>query len=195
MRVLRELQDDEKPLLLRWRNQPHVAKQMYNDHLVSAEEHDAWFGGIAGDERRKYWTIELNGRCLGLANLFDIDRKNRRTNWAFYLGEVDALGMGIGALAESEVLQYAFGVLQMNKVCCEVLGDNEQVVAMHERFGFKREGLLRSHILKKGVFHDIVCMGLLREEWSQTELPAVSRLRERLSRKNGSGGAVDNARS
>ena len=37
--------------------------------------------------------------------------------------------------------------------------ENEAVWALHERFGFKREALLRAHVRKAGVFRDVVICG------------------------------------
>ena len=42
---------------------------------------------------------------------------------------------------------------------------NDRVVALHERFGSKVEGVLRQHIIKNGVKHDVVRMAVLADEW------------------------------
>ena len=70
--LLRDLREDDRQRLLAWLNSPEVAAYMYSDHEISQAEHDRWFDGLAGDGRRRYWVIEVNGEPVGLANLADI---------------------------------------------------------------------------------------------------------------------------
>ena len=43
-----------------------------------------------------YWIIELEGRPVGLANVVDIDFKERTATWAFYLAHKATRGKGVG---------------------------------------------------------------------------------------------------
>jgi RimJ/RimL family protein N-acetyltransferase len=68
-------------------------------------------------------------------------------------------GKGIGACSELFAISEAFEVRQLNKLCCEVFTDNEAAWKLHERYGFKREGHLRQHILKDGMWRDVYVYG------------------------------------
>jgi len=162
---LRDLLEADKEKIRQWRNLPQVAKYMYTDHHISVEEHEHWFQKIVDNPRYKYWIIEHEGLDVGLVNLYDIDEKNKRCYWAFYIAEESARGKGIGSFVEYSVLNYVFENLEFHKLCCEVLGFNEPVVRMHERFGFKQEGLFREHIIKGDTIFDVVALGILADEW------------------------------
>ena len=164
---LRPLRPDDKARLLAWRNSPDVAAYMYTDHQISAEEHERWFAGIEGDARRAYWIIEMDAAPVGLANLYDIDRRNGRCAWAYYLAEPAVRGKGIGGYVEYLVLDEVFGDLGLRKLWCEVLASNTAVVRMHQKFGFQQEARLRRHVLKNGEMEDVIGLGLLAEEWAQ----------------------------
>ena len=41
--VLRPLAVTDRDRLLTWRNFPEIARWMYSDHAISAEEHARWF--------------------------------------------------------------------------------------------------------------------------------------------------------
>ena len=151
-----------------WRNLPDVARYMYTDHEISEAEHASWFGMALDSGDRRYWIIELDGAPVGLANLYDIQPAHRRAYWAFYLADPAVRGRGVGSATERFVLRYAFEELGLNKLCCEVLGSNEAVVAMHEKFGFVVGGTLRSHIWKRDHFEDVVTLSILAEEWRAT---------------------------
>jgi pseudaminic acid biosynthesis N-acetyl transferase len=148
-----------------WRNLPEVARYMYTDHEISEAEHASWFGKALDAPDRRYWIIELDSIPVGLANVYDINTSHRRAYWAFYLADPTVRGRGVGSATERFVLRYAFEELALNKLCCEVLGSNEAVVAMHSKFGFVVDGTLRSHIWKQDHFEDVVALSMLAEEW------------------------------
>jgi UDP-4-amino-4,6-dideoxy-N-acetyl-beta-L-altrosamine N-acetyltransferase len=162
---LRPLAEADGPRVLRWRNSPDVARYMYGDHEVGAEEHARWLLAALTRDDRRYWIVELDGAPVGLANLAKIDRAASRCDWAFYLADPAVRGRGVGAEVERQVLAHVFGELMLNKLWCEVLADNIAVIRLHERFGFKREALFREHVTKAGQPRDVVGLGLLRREW------------------------------
>jgi UDP-4-amino-4,6-dideoxy-N-acetyl-beta-L-altrosamine N-acetyltransferase len=176
---LRELTREDSSILLSWRNLPEIRKYMYTDHTISQEEHDHWFEGIWGDETRKYWVIVLDGEDVGLVNLYDINKKNRRCSWAFYLASPNVRGKGVGKYVEYTVLRYVFEELGFNKLCCEVLTSNMPVVEMHESYGFVRESYYREHILRGTEFNDVIGLGFLKRDWEIRK----AGIKERLQKK------------
>jgi UDP-4-amino-4,6-dideoxy-N-acetyl-beta-L-altrosamine N-acetyltransferase len=181
MIALRQIVPDDRDRLLLWRNAPHVAQYMYTDHSISLEEHARWFAGIGDDKRRRYWIIESNGTPVGLVNLYDIDERNRRCAWAFYLGSEEGRGAGVGSQVECSILVHVFETMGFNKLCCEVLASNEAVWGMHQKFGFVKEGVLRNHVWKSGSFQDVVVLGMTSDDWrQQKDTPRIKRLLERL---------------
>jgi UDP-4-amino-4,6-dideoxy-N-acetyl-beta-L-altrosamine N-acetyltransferase len=152
---------------------------MYTDHVISAEEHAAWFRRAIEDTSRKYWIIVCDGEDVGLVNLYNIDQTHRRCYWAFYVVSDNVRGKGVGSFAEFQVLNYVFDTLGLQKLCCEVLGFNKGVVEMHRRFGFVQEGLFRKHIMKRGSQQDVVCLAILKEEWNAQRPQMEERLRNK----------------
>lgn len=164
--TLRPLRLDDATRVLAWRNLPEVAAYMYTDHPISEVEHARWLALAMGDESRRYWIIELDGEPVGLANLYDISPLHRRAYWAFYLADERVRGRGVGSATERFVMRHVFVDLDLEKLCCEVLATNDGVVKMHERYGFKVDGVLRQHVIKAGERVDVVAMSLLREDWA-----------------------------
>lgn len=139
---------------------------MYTDDFITADQQKKWFRQIKDDPTKKYWIIKVDDKYVGVVNLYDIDKRNKRCYWAYYLAETSIRGKGLGRLIELNILKYIFEDLGLNKLCCEVLSFNEIVVKIHKKYGSKIEGHFREHIFKDGKFHDIICMGILKEEWS-----------------------------
>jgi UDP-4-amino-4,6-dideoxy-N-acetyl-beta-L-altrosamine N-acetyltransferase len=165
--LLRPLGPDNLELVRTWRNSPAVAQYMYTADPISAEQQQAWYARIGQDPTVQYWLIYYQDRPVGVANLYAISQRNRSCYWAFYLGEENLHGSGIGAKVELAVLEHVFEELKLNKLACEVFVTNEKVVAMHEKFGFRREAYFRQHIYKDKQFIDVVGLAMLRREWQQ----------------------------
>jgi UDP-4-amino-4,6-dideoxy-N-acetyl-beta-L-altrosamine N-acetyltransferase len=174
--ALRPLTEDDRDRVLAWRNSPEVSAYMYTDDIIATDAHARWLTAALDDPRRRYWIIEMDGAPVGLANLYDIDTRNRRCAWAYYLADPAVRGKSIGAVVEVMVLDTVFGEMGLGKLWCEVLHSNTAVWRLHEKFGFRQEALLRSHVYKGGERQDVVGMGLLAEEWAAGRPAMVERL-------------------
>jgi UDP-4-amino-4,6-dideoxy-N-acetyl-beta-L-altrosamine N-acetyltransferase len=174
---LRPLEPADSDLLYAWRNSPEVAAFMYTDHPIAPEEHARWFAGLAGDPKRDYRMIVVDGIPSGPANFYDIDRLHGRAGWAYYLADPAVRGKGVGGYAEFLMIERAFKELGLRKLWCEVLVTNEAVWKLHRKFGFRQEALLRAHVVKAGGPVDVIGLGLLAEDWPAVRPAMVERLR------------------
>lgn len=164
--LLRDVRPGDRDMMREWRNLPQVANYMFTDHQIGPEEHAAWFSRVLADASCKYWIVVCDHEDVGVANLRAIDPGNRRCHWGFYVVGENVRGKNVGGHVEYAVLNYVFDDLKFEKLCCECLAFNRGVIAMHRRFGFVEEGVFRRHIWKQGTFHDVVCLAILKEEWS-----------------------------
>ncbi len=164
---LRLLRESDLALVMQWRMQPEVTRYMYTDPQLTLEGQQRWFEALKQSGRDVAWVIEQEAgkRPIGLLSLTAIDRVNSRCAWAYYLGEPDVRGGGLARLLELNVYAFVFDTLGLNKLWCEVFSFNDRVVALHEKFGSKVEGVMRQHIRKNGQYHDVVLMAMLREDW------------------------------
>ncbi|HEX3916405.1 MAG TPA: UDP-4-amino-4,6-dideoxy-N-acetyl-beta-L-altrosamine N-acetyltransferase [Caulobacteraceae bacterium] len=176
---LRPLELADSPRILAWRNSPDVRAYMYTDHVIAPDEHARWFAGIPDDAARAYWIIEMDGAPVGLANLYDIDRRNQRCAWAYYLADPSVRGLGVGSYVEYWVLEYVFEGLKLAKLWCEVLASNESVWKLHETFGFAIEARFRGHVIKEDARVDVLGLGLLAAGWRERRGAMADRLRLR----------------
>jgi RimJ/RimL family protein N-acetyltransferase len=193
---LRLIREHDLETVRQWRMLPEVTKYMYTDPQITPEQQRAWFDRISASDRDRVWIIESVDEAgagdagppqgaapprgadaerpgghitsIGVLSLSEIDRVNQRCAWAYYLGETSARGIGLAKSLELSVYAYVFDTLGLNKLWCEVFAFNDRVVALHEKFGSKVEGVARQHIFKHGEWHDVVRMGILKSEWQAT---------------------------
>lgn len=163
--VIQILNEKNIELVRNWRNSIDVAPYMYNDAFITEEQQITWFNKINNEESSIYWTIEYEGKKLGLAYITGIDRTLSSCYWAFYLGDLSVRGRGIGAKIEYNILEYVFNELKLNKLRCEVFVTNDKVIKMHEKFGFRREAYYREHCLRDNQKLDVVGLAILKSEW------------------------------
>lgn len=159
------LSKEDTELVRQWRNSEEVAAYMYTDEKISEEQQEKWFEKVSKSETSKHWIINYNDTKVGVVSLTDMNTNLKSCYWAFYLGDASIRGAGIGAKVEYTILKYVFEELNLNKLRCEVFVFNDNVIKMHEKFGFRREALYREHCYKNDKFHDVVGLAILKSEW------------------------------
>lgn len=162
---LLDIQESDLEMIRSWRNSEEVSRYMYTDNIITEEEQLKWFKKIQADPTCRYWIIVYEGEKVGIASVNEIDVSRSNCSWTFYLKAQAVRGAGIGSKVEYHILSYVFDTLKLNKLRGEVFEFNDKVIKLHERFGFRREGFLRQHVQKNGIFHNIVIIGFLRSEW------------------------------
>ena len=159
----REIAESELELMLSWRNAPGVRKNMYSQEAIGYETHLAWWAEMQKRDDHKYFMYELENIPLGVISFNSIDTENHHAFWAFYASP--EAPRGTGTKMEFIALNYAFDVLALRKLSCEVLAYNNAVLKLHEKFGFQTEGLFREHYELDGENIDVYRLGILRAEW------------------------------
>lgn len=162
---LRELEDDDRERLFRWRREPEVDRWMSDLPVQSEVEHARWFDDMREDPDQCGWIITLNGDPAGYLALSGLLGRHRRAAWGWYIGEAWARGRGVGRAAQALGLDLAFARIGLEKVWAEVLAENDTALKAQAAAGFRREGYLRRHVLKDGVYRDVVLLAILAEEW------------------------------
>lgn len=172
--VLRSIQDDELELMLAWRNEPSVRHNMYTTHEITLDEHIAWWDRIKRSAQHQYFMFELGGKPLGIVGFNAINQPSRNSSWAFYASPNAPAGSG--TLMEMLALDYAFRVIDLHKLYCEVLAFNKPVIKLHQKFGFKVEGVLRDQYCRDDSFIDIYRLGILATEWEENRDSMLSKI-------------------
>lgn len=147
-----------------WRMLPEVTRYMYTDPIITPESQLEWFKKVDLDNSQTNWVVSVDNVDIGFVSL-KIDSINKRGFWAYYIGESEYLGKGIGKQIELNILNYVFESLNLHKLTCEVFEFNDKVIKIHEKYGSKVEGLLKEHVYKNNIPYNVVIMGILKDEW------------------------------
>lgn len=106
-----------------------------------------------------------DGRHIGNCGLHDASPENRGATLGVFIGERECWGKGYGTDAVRTLVRFGFEEMNLNRVELHVFHFNERAMASYRKCGFVEEGRLRQHIYQEGVYHDLVVMAVLRDEW------------------------------
>jgi diamine N-acetyltransferase len=171
--VLRGLERDDLAWIWKLRNDPELEGLVHGAPVPrSLAELQGQFDRDAAAQTR--WpikfVIEVDGALVGRCDLFGYDDLARCCRLGMTLAR-EHWGQGYGRDAVCVLLRYAFRDRNLNRVCLDVLADNERAIRAYRASGLVEEGRLRQHAWHDGAYKDIVVMGVLRDEWSACQVP------------------------
>jgi ribosomal-protein-serine acetyltransferase len=110
--------------------------------------------------------ILYNGVAAGRIGMYDIHAQNKIGAIGYWLGEAFT-GKGITTKACRAFIQHCFTQLDVNRIEIKCGTGNDKSLAIAERLGFKKEGVLRQAELLYGNFIDLYLYSMLKTEWGQ----------------------------
>jgi len=142
-----------------WSNEPIAsiaeAKNLLLQDMEWVKAGDALCWGIALSE---------SDRLVGKISLYFFSRQNRRAETGYILDR-RYWRRGLMTEALGAVLDYAFDELELHRVEADVDTGHAGSLALLEKFGFAREGVLRERWFVHGKWHDSVMLGLLAPDY------------------------------
>ncbi len=125
-----------------------------------------------GGREEPQFALEVEGVLIGGCALFNFQDVHRTAEFGIGIGDKTYWGKGYGSEATRLMLDWAFRYRNLNRVWLTTLSCNERAIRCYLACGFVEEGRQRQHAWGDGQYHDLVYMGILREEW---EAHSVSR--------------------
>jgi RimJ/RimL family protein N-acetyltransferase len=117
-------------------------------------------------EKKVRFVIEMDGVAVGTVSLFRFDELAHHAEVGIAL-IAEARGKGVGTAAISQIVEFAFVRCNLRRLHLQALASNLGAIRAYEKAGFVIEGHQRQHAWVRGVYEDILVMGLLRSEWKE----------------------------
>jgi RimJ/RimL family protein N-acetyltransferase len=177
--ALRPLRMSDRAKSVQWRNDPEIRDGVLGYRLPITEAMEAdWINAVLKDRSRARVILGIedkrDGALVGFVYLHNIDWFARHAEFGILIGEPDRRGRGLAREALALVAEYAFAVLNMQRLHLRAVAVNKRALRLYRRFGFVPEGVLRRHAFLRGRYHDVVLMGLLRGEYKPKAAAAPS---------------------
>jgi diamine N-acetyltransferase len=135
-----------------WANDPELMRLLDRTRVVTAEEHERWFAGLASATDRVYMAIEETATRTHIGNvwLWSVDERNRKAELRIVIGDRAHLGHGAGSEAVDLMCRYAFRTRALHRLYAHVLAFNTRARRAFEKAGFTTEGILKDDRLADG---------------------------------------------
>jgi RimJ/RimL family protein N-acetyltransferase len=141
---LRPVGEEDLELLRAWRNDPGIRPWFFDDREITAASQRAWFERYRQDDRDQLFVIEAPaGTPVGTVGLAGVDPQHGTAE------------LGRCLIGPPEARARGYMTAGVPALC-------DRAIAVYERCGFRREGLLRGARVVGGVPRDIVVMARLR---------------------------------
>jgi RimJ/RimL family protein N-acetyltransferase len=165
---LRPITEADLPDYVEWLNDPEVTRFTQIEGPLTLEHEREWFRRVTAPESKtRSWAIEAHGRHIGNCALMP-DESGETAGFGVIIGDKSQWGKGYGTAALREVLRIGFEEMGLRRVHLTAFAGNARGIRCYEKCGFRHEGVRRRHFLKRGRWENVVCMGILRDEWQAT---------------------------
>ncbi|MBU0660909.1 GNAT family N-acetyltransferase [Patescibacteria group bacterium] len=107
-------------------------------------------------------VLQDTGVLIGNVGL-QIAKKDKRGLLGYWMKQSE-WGNGYATEAATALINYAFEEHGLHKVYAEYISRNPASGRVMEKIGMKQEGILKEHMLKNGVYEDVVVCGMIVNE-------------------------------
>jgi diamine N-acetyltransferase len=169
--LIKPIEEEDLQYLLELRWEQSIMNYLIHEPLSLANQ-KKWFSSLSSkDIPFLIWLKSDNNKYhrAGTVGLYNINTRHQRAIWRVRLDPLYQ-GKGIAYEAVNLVLDYGFNTLNINKIISDSFADNQAIVNLSQKLGFKKEGLLKKHYFHKGEFRDAIQFGLLREDFNKKNI-------------------------
>lgn len=131
------------------------------------QDEEKWFESNTALKDTYSFAIETLGDnvYIGGCGINQVDWKNSNVEIGIFIGNKEYWNKGYGTDAMNVLIRFIFNEMNINKIKLNVYSFNKRALRCYEKCGFKTEGVLRKELYREGNYHDIIVMGLLKEEF------------------------------
>ena len=165
--TLRAIEKDDCRLIVEMFNDPEMENLVVGWSFPLSEfSQEKWIEEHYRDQHNLRFVIENEQKeTLGIATLVEIDWKNRSAVHGIKIAKRTDRGRGIGTDVVMALMRYAFDELQLNRLETTWFATNLASEQMYLKCGWKKEGIKRQSVYKRGQYRDLVVAGVLEKEY------------------------------
>lgn len=128
------MNDDEKRIVLKWRNADSVRRRMYSANQATEEEHFNFIRTLENRNDRWYWIVYREDLPVGVLVLALQDRNNDICEAGIYMNP-ELYGEGFGLF--KEINYFMLYILGVKKLSGSVQADNKEAILINIFLGAK----------------------------------------------------------
>ena len=166
----RPMRPDEAPMVYGWTTDRDVhpfwgGSDHYKDMDDFLRHWEPHYLDGSQPERGRCFTIEAEGRPIGMINYNRVDTSSRSTEIDIVIGAPGCRDRGYGTDALRAFLAFLFDDVGLHRVWLATYDYNERARHVYEKIGFVQEGVMRQSDWVDGRWVDSVIYGILEDEF------------------------------
>lgn len=170
---LRAPERTDIPTFVGWFNDSLTTSFVTMRAPMSLAMEEQWFEGMLQRQGKDGYHFVMcrldDGKPIGTIGLFELDLTNGSAGIGITIGERSLWGRGYGTDAMHALLDFGFGQLRLERMWLDVYDFNVRARRSYDKAGFVLEGTRRRAMFKRGRYHDVHLMSILRDEWAAQE--------------------------
>ena len=135
VRLIR-VQAEHLSLILRWRNNDWVRKNMFVQDILQEKDQLAWFNSI-NNASNYYFIIEYLGEKVGLIHAKNFSEEDGIGEGGIFIGEYDYLETWASVMASICLLNFIFAKTNINRSMVRVQAHNRSSISYNLKLGYK----------------------------------------------------------
>jgi RimJ/RimL family protein N-acetyltransferase len=166
--ILRAIEKEDLELIQKWSNDPEINYMLGGWHFPSSnQDQEKWFNSLLVNSVNQRFAIHTPDLGLiGMANLVEVNWKDRNAFHGMLLGDKDMRGKGYGVDTIMAISRYAFEELGMMRMNGSMISYNESSIGVYtKKCGWKVEGIKKNAYFRKNQWWDQVIVGITREDY------------------------------
>jgi ribosomal-protein-alanine N-acetyltransferase len=171
--LLRRVQHADAQAMLSIRGDTAAMQLMGRDPLQNLEQAHQLIAQFLEQERAPSpayrWVLErmTDHTVLGTCGVFGWYKQWKKCSIGYELGRF-AWGQGYMREAANAILHWTFENMQLHRIDALIHPENHASLKLAQHLGFKLEGRLRETAFWDGSYHDMLQLGLLRHDMTET---------------------------
>jgi len=166
------LSDEEKIIVLNWRNHESIRKWMFNQSTINLDDHLKFIKNLSDKKTQKYWLVFRDLVPVGTTSIIDIADKS--AEWGYYIApEYHETAIGIEFYYFT--IKYLFDVEQLDMIYGYELRTNKAASALNTLFGFSKQSDIKE---VNNIRYEVNYRELRKKMWKEsiTNKPQIQRL-------------------
>ena len=135
VRLIR-VQAEHLALILKWRNNDWVRKNMFVQDILQEKNQLAWFNSI-NNASNYYFIIEYLGEKVGVIHAKNFSEEDGMGEGGIFIGEYDYLESWASVMASICLLNFIFAKTNINRSMVRVQAHNRRAISYNLKLGYK----------------------------------------------------------
>ena len=158
---------EDSEVYVKWLSNPAISDNLHNTSRIFNIVNEQDFLQACLKEGRYCFAIvrKSDDTIIGNCGFNDINYIDKTATVGIFIGDEDNHNKGYGSEALKALINYGFGILNLNNIDLHIFDFNEKAIACYKKVGFKEYGRRHDAYYLNNEYHDVISMEILKKDF------------------------------